>query len=138
MALWPLFAAPSHPPNEGPIHVKTPRSHRDDPSRGGCDCLPHPAETEAEREALAKPAPGAEPTFAVDPAAAGTAYVLRYEDRWFGFEKRVAFSADDVAAAIEMMEHEPIGRWAELWHEGQLVCRRGRAASGETDYWSID
>lgn len=134
MAFGPLFAAPSHPPNEGPIQVKTPRSYREEPSRGGCDCLPYPAETGD----AAEPAPESQPTFAVDPAAAGTAYVLRYEDRWFGFEKRVAFSADDVAAAIEMMEHEPIGRWAELWHEGQLVCRRGRAASGEADYWTID
>jgi len=78
------------------------------------------------------------PTFATPPEAAATAYVLRYEDRWFGFEKRLAFAAPDVAAAIEMMEHEPIGRWAELWHEGQLVCRRGRDEGGSADYWTID
>lgn len=115
--------------------MKTPHPHRDERPRGGCDILPRP---EVEVAAGPAPEPGPAPTFAVDPAAAGTAYVLRYEDRWFGFEKRVAFSADDVAAAIEMMEHEPIGRWAELWHEGQLVCRRGRAESGEADYWTID
>lgn len=114
--------------------MKTPRHYRDEKSRGGCDCLPPPVETEAAADPVKEPGP----TFAVDPAAAGTAYVLRYEDRWFGIEKRVAFSADDIAAAIELMEHEPIGRWAELWHEGQLVCRRGRAASGEADYWTID
>ena len=32
----------------------------------------------------------------------------------------------------------PIGRWAELWHEGQLVCRRGRDEGGSADYWTID
>lgn len=105
----------------------------DERPRGGCDCLPRPDAAAAPAEAAAPP------TFAIAPEAAATAFVLRYEDRWFGFEKRVAFAADDVAAAIEMMEHEPTGRWAELWHEGQLVCRRTRAeGAAAADYWTVD
>ncbi|WP_144037796.1 hypothetical protein [Sphingopyxis sp. KK2] len=86
---------------------------------GGCDCLPRPLR--------------AEPV----PAPAAT-YVLRYEDRWFGVEKRVAFDAPDLVAALAMMEHEPIGRWAELSLDGVLVCRRGGEPGGAADYWVVD
>src|SRR3546814_2971417 len=44
-------------------------------------------------------------------------FLLRYRDAWFGMEKRVAFEAEEVAAALAMMEREPIGEWAELRSE---------------------
>ena len=91
----------------------------DDPRRasGSCDCLPRPPR--------AAPAPAA-------------TYVLRYEDRWFGVEKRVALDAPDLVAALAMMEHEPIGRWAELSKDGAIICRRGGEPGGTGDYWVVD
>ena len=67
-----------------------------------------------------------------------TTYVLRYRDAWFGMEKRVAFEAEDVAAALVMMEREPIGDWAELTQDGEIICRRGHEPGGATDYWVVD
>ncbi len=96
--------------------MKIPHDNRDDRPHAGCDCLPRPEE-------------------AGPPAQT---YVLRYEDRWFGIEKSVTFEAEDVAAALAMMEHEPIGRWAELSRDGMLVCRRGRTPGGDADYWTVD
>lgn len=84
---------------------------------GGCACLQRPDD---------RPPP-------VLPS-----FVLRYEDRWFGIEKRVTFKAEDVAAALAMMEHEPIGGWAELTLDGKVVCRRGRTPGGDADYWTVD
>lgn len=92
---------------------------------GGCDCLPRP--TAEDR--------GADPT---PRASAATPFVLRYEDRWFGLEKRVTFAAPDVAAALAMMELEPIGRWAELSRDGAVICRRGGEPGGAADYWVAD
>lgn len=87
--------------------------------RGGCDCLPLPA-----GDAPAMPPPNT--------------YVLRYEDRWFGIEKHVAFEAADLVAALALAESEPVGSWAELSDgEGVLICRRG-GALGAADYWSVD
>ncbi len=86
---------------------------------GGCDCLP--------RSSRREPVP--------EPAAT---YVLRYEDRWFGVEKSVAFDAPDLVAALAMMEHEPIGDWAELSLDGLLICRRGGEPGGAADYWVVD
>jgi len=65
-------------------------------------------------------------------------YILRYQDAWFGIEKRVAFEAEDVAAALAMMEREPIGGWAELSKDGEVICRRGHEPGGATDYWVVD
>ena len=53
-------------------------------------------------------------------------------------EKRVAFEAEDVAAALVMMEREPIGAWAELTQDGNVICRRGFEPGGAADYWVID
>ena len=53
-------------------------------------------------------------------------------------EKRVAFEAEDVAAALVMMEREPIGDWAELTQDGEIICRRGHEPGGATDYWVVD
>src|SRR3546814_13015667 len=57
-------------------------------------------------------------------------FLLRYRDAWFGMEKRVAFEAEEVAAALAMMEREPIGEWAELSSEGEVICRRGTEPGG--------
>jgi len=91
--------------------------------RGGCDCLP-------------RPEPAA-PESSTD-AHAPIAFLLRYRDAWFGMEKRVTFEAEGVAAALAMMEREPIGEWAELSSGGDVICRRGREPSGAADYWVVD
>ena len=91
---------------------------------GGCACLSRPADDGPERS--------------VPPAPPTETYILRYEDRWFGIEKSVTFEAEDVAAALALMEHEPIGSWAELRRNGTLVCRRGRTPAGDADYWTVD
>lgn len=91
---------------------------------GGCDCLPPPPR----RESADTPAPPA-PT---------PAFVLRYEDRWFGIEKRVVFDAPDTATALALIEHEPIGRWAELSQDGVVICRRGGEPGDAVDYWVAD
>ena len=80
---------------------------------GDCDCLPRP-----ETSANARPL---------------TPFVLRYRDAWFGMEKRVAFEAEDVAAALAMMEREPIGEWAELSSGDAVICRRGHEPGGAAD-----
>jgi hypothetical protein len=85
---------------------------------GECDCLP-PPENIAEARTL-------------------TTFVLRYQDAWFGMEKRVAFEAEDVAAALAIMEREPIGEWAELASGGKIICRRGFEPGGAADYWVVD
>ncbi len=85
---------------------------------GGCDCLPRP-DSVADVRPL-------------------TAFVLRYRDAWFGMEKRVAFEAEDVAAALAMMDREPIGEWAELSSGGEVICRRGFEPGGAADYWVAD
>lgn len=90
---------------------------------GGCDCLPSPRRPEG------ADAPAPPPTFA---------FVLRYEDRWFGIEKRVAFDAPDPATALALIEHEPIGRWAELSQGGVVICRRGGEPGDAADYWVAD
>jgi hypothetical protein len=90
---------------------------------GGCDCLPPPPR----RESADTPAPPTPPAF-----------VLRYEDRWFGIEKRVVFDAPDTATALALIEHEPIGRWAELSQEGVVICRRGGEPGDAADYWVAD
>jgi hypothetical protein len=53
-------------------------------------------------------------------------------------EKRVAFDAPDLAAALAMMEHEPIGRWATLSMDGAVVCRRGGEPGDAAAYWVAD
>lgn len=53
-------------------------------------------------------------------------------------EKRVAFGAPDLAAALAMMELEPIGRWAILSMDGAVVCRRGGEPGDAADYWVAD
>lgn len=95
-----------------------------DAAAGGCACLPRP--------------PDMDPGFDISAAPPALAFVLRYQDRWFGVEKRVAFEAPDVAAALAMMEHEPIGGWAELSLDGAIVCRRGGEPGGAADYWVAD
>lgn len=85
---------------------------------GDCDCLPRPA-TPADTPALMP-------------------FVLRYRDAWFGIEKRVVFEAADVAAALAMMEREPIGEWAELSGDGEIICRRGHEPVGAAAYWVVD
>lgn len=92
---------------------------------GGCDCLPRRSGAAPEID------PPAEPVTA-------SAFVLHYEDRWFGMEKRVAFDAPDLAAALAMMEHEPIGRWAVLSMDGAVVCRRGGEPGDAAAYWVAD
>ncbi len=102
--------------------MKFPRQYPRGSSDGECDCLPRPE-------------------IPVDTPADGpvlTTYVLRYQDAWFGMEKRVAFEAEDVAAALAMMEREPIGAWAELTSEGEMICRRGFEPGGAADYWVVD
>lgn len=94
--------------------MKLPQQYSGGSSDGECDCLPRP-----ENQAL-------------------TTFVLRYQDAWFGMEKRVAFEAEDVAAALVMMEREPIGAWAELTSEGEVICRRGYEPGGAADYWVVD
>ena len=83
-----------------------------------CDCLPRP-ETAAKARIL-------------------TPFLLRYRDAWFGMEKRVAFEAEDVAAALAMMEREPIGEWAELSSGDEVICRRGYEPGRAADYWVVD
>ncbi|AJA09338.1 hypothetical protein SKP52_12215 [Sphingopyxis fribergensis] len=94
--------------------MKLPQDYPSGSSDGECDCLPRP-----ETPAL-------------------TTFVLRYQDAWFGMEKRVAFEAEDVSAALVMMEREPIGAWAELTHDGNVICRRGFEPGGAADYWVVD
>lgn len=128
MAVSAVPGAPSLPPIEGspPKVMISPDDMKGAP-RGGCDCLPRPPKAVAAEPATSEPA--AIPT---------TTYVLRYEDRWFGVEKRVAFEAETVAEALELMEREPVGRWAELTCDGRLVCRRGGEPGGGRDYWVVD
>lgn len=94
--------------------MKLPQRYPRGSGDGECDCLPRP-----ESPVL-------------------TTYVLRYQDAWFGMEKRVAFEAEDVAAALVMMEREPIGAWAELTQDGNVICRRGFEPGGAADYWVVD
>lgn len=101
--------------------MKIPQENPNSSARGGCDCLPRPVDAEPPTDA---------PVLAT--------YVLRYQDAWFGMEKRVAFEAEDVAAALAMMEREPIGAWAELSQDGAVICRRGHEPGGATDYWVAD
>ena len=101
--------------------MKTPRYHPSGPADGGCDCLPRPIDP--------APPPIAPPA---------KTFVLRYQDAWFGMEKRVAFEAEDVAAALVMMAREPIGGWAELLHDGEVICRRGHEPGRAPDYWVVD
>jgi len=96
---------------------------------GGCDCLPRPSGAAPEIDPPAEPVPAPVP---------GPAFVLHYEDRWFGMEKRVAFDAPDLAAALAMMEHEPIGSWAVLSMGGAVVCRRGGEPGDAAAYWVAD
>ncbi|MBJ7501975.1 MAG: hypothetical protein JHC57_19640 [Sphingopyxis sp.] len=98
--------------------MKFPQPYSGSSDDGECDCLPRP-ETPAEVPVL-------------------DTFVLRYQDAWFGMEKRVAFEAADVAAALAMMEREPIGAWAELTREGEIICRRGFEPGGAADYWVVD
>ena len=119
---------PFGPPNEGLFEVTI--SHPNPSGHGGCDCLPRrTAEDRGAEDRGADPAPR---------ASAAIPFVLRYEDRWFGLEKRVTFAAPDVAAALAMMELEPIGRWAELSQGGAVICRRGGEPGGAVDYWVAD
>lgn len=92
---------------------------------GGCDCLPRPTDALPDIDPPADPAPT-------------PAFVLHYQDRWFGVEKRVAFDAPDLAAALAMMEHEPIGGWAVLSMDGEVVCRRGGEPGDAAAYWVVD
>lgn len=98
--------------------MKLPQQSPSGSRDGECDCLPRP-EIQADKPAL-------------------TTYVLRYQDAWFGMEKRVAFEAEDVAAALAMMAREPIGAWAELTRDGEPICRRGYEPGGAADYWVVD
>ena len=82
--------------------MKLPQPSSSGSSDGECDCLPRP-------DAPADFAPSL------------TTYVLRYRDAWFGMEKRVAFEAEDVTAALVLMEREPIGDWAELTQDGEII-----------------
>lgn len=100
--------------------MKFPQSHSGSSGGSPCDCLPRPD----------SPPVAAAPTL--------TTFVLRYRDAWFGMEKRVAFEAEDVAAALAMMEREPIGDWAELTQDGALICRRGHEPGDAPDYWAVD
>ncbi len=97
--------------------MKIPWQHPNGPARGACDCLP----------GSAHPKPPQLTTF-----------TLRYQDAWYGMEKRVAFEAEDVAAALTMMAREPIGGWAELLQDGEVICRRGHEPGGAPDYWVVD
>lgn len=99
--------------------MKLPQPYSGGSSDGECDCLPRPDTSPADAPVLAT-------------------FVLRYQDAWFGMEKRVAFEAEDVAAALAMMEREPIGSWAELTRDGVLICRRGNEPEGAADYWVVD
>lgn len=101
--------------------MKIPRQYPNGPPDGACDCLPRPTDPE--------------PPLAAPPL---TTFVLRYQDAWFGMEKRVAFEAEDVAAALAMMAREPIGGWAELLQDGEIICRRGHEPGGAPDYWVVD
>ena len=94
--------------------MKLPQQYPSGSGDGECACLPRP-----EIQVL-------------------TTYVLRYQDAWFGMEKRVAFEAEDVAAALVLMEREPIGDWAELTQDGKVICRRGFEPGGAPDYWVVD
>ncbi len=98
--------------------MKFPQQYSSGSGDGECDCLPRPD------------APAESPVL--------TTFVLRYQDAWFGMEKRVAFEAQDVAAALVMMEREPIGAWAELTQGGEIICRRGFEPGGAADYWVVD
>lgn len=98
--------------------MKIPQQYSSGSGDGECDCLPRPD------------APAEAPVL--------TTFVLRYQDAWFGMEKRVAFEAQDVAAALVMMEREPIGAWAELTQDGITMCRRGFEPGGAADYWVVD
>ena len=94
-----------------------------DAAAGGCECLPPRRHPERDDPSQSR---------------AVIAFVLRYEDRWFGIEKRVAFDAPDLATALALAEHEPVGRWAELSRDGVVVCRRGGEPGGAAHYWVAD
>jgi hypothetical protein len=108
--------------------MKIPRSFQRGATDGGCDCLPRPGAPSGDAP------PGAAPA-TTEPL---TTYILRYRDAWFGLEKRVAFEAADVAAALALMPREPIGEWAELLVEGPVICRRGHEPGGAPYYWVAD
>lgn len=107
----------------------------DRPTRGSdCDCLPRPSDTKASDAKTSDTKPS-------DPSPSDPAlpvYVLRYQDAWFGMEKRVTFAAADLDAALAITEREPIGAWAELSQDGVLLCRRGGEPGGASDYWVVD
>lgn len=113
--------------------MKIPRSLQRGATDGGCDCLPRPDAPSRDTDSRAAPR-GAAPATS-EPL---TTFVLRYRDAWFGLEKRVAFEAADVAAALAMMAREPIGEWAELLVDDAVICRRGHEPGGAPDYWVAD
>src|SRR3546814_21073070 len=95
--------------------MKLPTAHSGGQKDGDCDCLPRP-ETSANVRTL-------------------TPFLLRYRDAWLGRERRVAFEAEDVAAAVGMMESEPIGEWAKMSREGEVISHRGHKPGGAAEYW---
>ncbi len=113
--------------------MKIPRQYPGGPTDGGCDCLPRPTDADP-----AAPPATRQPTAEPPAAPPLTTFVLRYQDAWYGMEKRVAFEAEDVAAALAMMAREPIGGWAELLQDGEVICRRGHEPGGAPDYWVVD
>ncbi|PZQ20616.1 MAG: hypothetical protein DI569_14850 [Sphingopyxis macrogoltabida] len=110
---------------------------KDRSAAGGCDSIPRPDRPDRPAAVLPPVAGGVE-----DRRRAAATFVLRYQDRRYGIEKRVTFEAAGLAQALALAEYEPIGDWAELATEaadGQVfLCRRRRRADGRLDYWTAD
>lgn len=57
-------------------------------------------------------------------------YRLKFEDDGIGVDKIVEFDSPNQGEALLVMQNHARGRWAELWHEGRLLCGVCRERDG--------
>lgn len=57
-------------------------------------------------------------------------YRLKFSDDGVGCEKVVDFDAVSERNALEMLQSQDVGRWAELWLDNKVLCRVKRVQDG--------